>query len=148
MAHCPLSNAAGAYAGGVQEASLPIRDSIHIHVEVVYAEQHSRPEQHVFVYFITLENRGQETVQLLGREWFIYDASGLVGHVQGEGVVGEKPILEPGQSYQYNSFCPIAHPPGSMQGYYTFQNTLGELFRVEIPAFALRLPHSTSRSLN
>lgn len=127
---------------------MPIRDSIHISVEVVYAKCHSRPGQHVFVYFITLENRGHETVQLLSREWFIYDGNGEVGHVLGEGVVGEQPILEPGQCYQYNSFCPIAHPPGSMQGYYTFQNTLGELFRVEIPAFALRLPEVSPHTLN
>jgi ApaG protein len=132
----------------VQGAGLPIRDSIHISVEVVYAEGHSRPGQHVFVYFITLENRGHETVQLLSREWFIHDGDGKVGHVQGEGVVGEKPVLEPGQSYQYNSFCPIAHPPGSMRGYYTFQNTLGELFLIEIPTFALRLPPQASRTLN
>ena len=132
----------------MQNSNLPIRDDIHVYVEVVYAEQHSRPGQHVFVYFITLENRGHETLQLLSREWFIYDGNGEVGQVQGEGVVGEKPILEPGQSYRYNSFCPIAHPPGSMQGYYTFQNTLGELFRVEIPAFALRLPEVNPRTLN
>jgi len=132
----------------VEEANLPVRNNIHIRVEVEYAEQHSRPGQHMFIYFITLENQGHETVQLLSREWFIHDCNGQVGHVQGEGVVGEKPILEPGQSYQYNSFCPIALPPGSMQGYYTFQNTLGELFRVEIPAFALRLPPSQSRTLN
>jgi len=129
-------------------AQPPIRNDIHVAVEVVYAEQHSRPGQHVFVYFITLENRGRETVQLLRREWFIYDSHGQVGHVEGEGVVGEQPVLEPGQIYRYNSFCPIAHPPGSMQGFYTFQNMRGELFRVEIPAFALRLPEAGSRSLN
>ncbi|GIW23779.1 Co2+/Mg2+ efflux protein ApaG [Meiothermus sp.] len=127
---------------------LPIRHDILVQVEVVYAEQHSRPGQHVFVYFITLENRGHETVQLLRREWFIYDGNGEVRHVQGEGVVGEQPILEPGQSYQYNSFCPIASPPGSMQGYYTFQNTLGRLFHVQIPTFALRLPEANPRTLN
>jgi ApaG protein len=92
-------------------AQPPIRNDIHVAVEVVYAEQHSRPGQHVFVYFITLENRGRETVQLLRREWFIYDSHGQVGHVEGEGVVGEQPVLEPGQIYRYNSFCPIAHPP-------------------------------------
>jgi len=91
---------------------LPIRNDIHIEVEVVYAKQHSRPGQHVFVYFITMENRGQETVQLLCREWFIHEGNGQVGHVEGEGVVGEKPILEPGQIYRYSSFCPIACPPG------------------------------------
>jgi ApaG protein len=95
-----------------------------------------------------MENRGQETVQLLCREWFIHEGNGQVGHVEGEGVVGEKPILEPGQIYRYSSFCPIACPPGLMRGFYTFQNMLGELFRVEIPAFALRLPEAGSRTLN
>ncbi len=132
----------------MSEKHLPIRDSIHIEVEVVYAEQHSGLGQHMFVYFITLENRGHETVQLLRREWFIDDALGAVGHVEGEGVVGEQPILEPGQRYEYNSFCPITHPPGLMRGYYTLQNMLGELFRVEIPAFALRLPQAGPRTLN
>ncbi|AWR87681.1 Co2+/Mg2+ efflux protein ApaG [Meiothermus taiwanensis] len=127
--------------------SLPIRNDIHIEVEVVYAQAHSRPGQHIFVYFITLENRGHETVQLLRREWFIQDARGGLVHVEGEGVVGEKPILEPGQLYKYNSFCSMAHPPGSMWGFYTFQNMLGTLFRVEIPAFALRLPDDI-RTLN
>jgi len=127
--------------------SLPIRNDIHVEVEVIYAQAHSRPGQHVFVYFITLENRGHETVQLLRREWFIQDGWGGVVHVEGEGVVGEKPILEPGQLYRYNSFCPLAHPPGLMWGFYTFQNMLGALFRIEIPAFALRLPDA-DRTLN
>ncbi|WP_027883214.1 Co2+/Mg2+ efflux protein ApaG [Meiothermus rufus] len=130
------------------ELPLPICDTIHLEVEVVYAAEHSRPGQHLFLYFITLENRGPKTVQLLRREWFIYDAYGLAGHVEGEGVVGEKPILKPGQRYRYNSFCPLAHPPGAMHGYYTFQNLQGEQFRVEIPAFALRLPHSRPRTLH
>jgi len=127
-------------------SDLPIRDDIKVSVKVAYADQHSLPYKHVFVYFITIENQGQETVQLLEREWFITEGTGEQGHVQGEGVVGEKPILEPEQAFEYNSFCPIAHPPGSMQGYYTFQNMLGTRFRVEIPAFVLRLPQT--RRLN
>lgn len=125
---------------------LPIREDIRVLVEVAYAQQHSRPGQEVFVYFITIENRGPETVQLLEREWFITDGDGSVEHVMGKGVVGETPVLEPGQSFQYNSFCPLANPPGSMEGYYTFQNMLGARFRVRIPPFALRLPQA--RSLN
>ena len=128
------------------EAALPIREEIQVSVEVAYAAQHSRPGQEVFVYFITIENQGSQTVQLLKREWFIFEGDEQVGYVNDEGVVGEKPILEPAHSYQYNSFCPIAKPPGSMHGFYTFQTMLGELFRVKIPRFELQLPRP--RTLN
>lgn len=121
---------------------LPLREDIQVSVEVGYAQQHSQPGRHIFVYFITIENRSPETVQLLEREWFIQDGNGENEHLQGEGVVGEKPVLEPGQSFQYNSFCPLARPPGSMEGFYTFQNMLAQRFRVKIPAFALRLPQT------
>ncbi|MDX2006904.1 MAG: Co2+/Mg2+ efflux protein ApaG [Meiothermus sp.] len=122
------------------ESTLPIREEVVVSVEVAYAAQHSRPGHEMFVYFITLENRGPETVQLLRREWFILEGETQVGYVNDEGVVGHKPILEPGQIYQYNSFCPLASPPGSMHGFYTFQTVLGELFRVRIPRFELRKP--------
>jgi len=127
-------------------AELPLRTDIRVSVRVVYAQEHSRAGQHIFVYFIAIENRGRETVQLLERQWLIRQAFGEETRVQGEGVVGEKPVLEPGQSYEYNSFCPINHPPGSMEGFYIFQNMLGIRFKVEIPAFALRLPGE--RTLN
>lgn len=130
----------------MNESALPIRDQVVVSVEVAYAAQHSRPGQELFVYFITIENRGSETVQLLRREWFILEGEEQVGYVNDEGVVGEKPILEPKQTYQYNSFCPLANPPGSMHGFYTFQTMLGELFRVVIPRFELRKP--VSRTLN
>ena len=130
----------------MNEPALPIRDQVVVSVEVAYAAQHSRPGQELFVYFITIENRGSETVQLLRREWFILEGEEQVGYVNDEGVVGEKPILEPKQTYQYNSFCPLANPPGSMHGFYTFQTMLGELFRVVIPRFELRKP--VSRTLN
>jgi ApaG protein len=125
---------------------LPLRHDIAVSVRVVYAGEHSKPGQHVFVYFITITNRSGETVQLLERAWVIRQASGAVTEVRGEGVVGEQPVLEPGDRYEYNSFCPIETPPGSMEGFYTFQNLLGARFKVEIPAFALRLPGE--RSLN
>ena len=130
----------------MNESALPIRDHVVVSVDVAYAAQHSRPGQELFVYFITIENRGSETVQLLRREWFILEGTEQVGYVNDEGVVGEKPVLEPNQNYQYNSFCPIANPPGSMHGFYTFQTMLGELFRVVIPKFELRKP--ISRTLN
>jgi len=90
---------------------LPIRQDIEVGVEVLYADQHSRPGEHVFVYFITITNHGAETVQLLSRHWVITQAVGQPEEVVGPGVVGEQPVLEPGQAYRYNSFCPIARPP-------------------------------------
>lgn len=128
-------------------SELPLRTDILVRAQVVYAEEHSVPGRQVFIYFITIANHGAETVQLLEREWLIRQAFGEETRVQGEGVVGEKPVLGPGESYEYNSFCPIEHPPGLMEGFYTFQNTLGQRFRVEIPAFTLRLP-GEARALN
>ncbi|MER3481950.1 MAG: Co2+/Mg2+ efflux protein ApaG [Meiothermus sp.] len=128
-------------------SDLPLRDDIAVSVRVVYAEEHSASGRHVFVYFITITNHGNEIVQLLERQWLIRQSFGEETQVQGEGVVGEKPILEPGQSFEYNSFCPIEHPPGSMEGFYIFQNMLGQRFRVVIPAFVLRLPEA-ARTLN
>ncbi|RIH86051.1 Co2+/Mg2+ efflux protein ApaG [Calidithermus roseus] len=119
---------------------LPIREDIRVEVEVLYAYQHSRPGEHIFVYFITITNQGKQTVQLLSRHWVITQAVGQPEEVIGPGVVGEQPVLEPGESFSYNSFCPIARPPGQMRGWYTFQNILGQRFRVAIPPFDLRLP--------
>lgn len=127
-------------------AELPLRDDIRVLVRTVYAPEHSAPGRHLFVYFIVIKNCGTQTVQLLEREWVIRQASGAVTEVRGEGVVGEQPVLEPGNHYEYNSFCSIETPPSSMEGFYTFQNLLGTRFKVEIPAFALRLPGE--RSLN
>lgn len=121
---------------------------IRVSVEVVFVPEHSRPGRFVFVYFITLENHGSERVQLLERHWRIEESGGATTEVMGEGVVGQQPILEPGETFQYNSWTPIAHPPGVMRGSYTFQNPRGERFKVEIPAFALTLPAGEPRMLN
>lgn len=123
----------------MQGADLPIRSGIRVEVEVMYADMHSRAGQHIFVYYITLENNSTQTVQLLEREWFIQDGLGEPSYLRGEGVVGEQPILEPGQVYRYNSFCPIAHPPGWMEGFYIFQDILGHRFKTPIPRFDLKL---------
>lgn len=117
---------------------MPIQNDIRVEVEVMYADMHSRPGQHIFVYYITLENIGSRTVQLLEREWFIQDGPGEPSYLRGEGVVGEQPILEPGQIYRYNSFCPLENPPGWMQGFYIFQDMLGQRFKIEIPRFDLK----------
>lgn len=123
---------------------------IQVSTEVVYAPEHSPPGRHLFVYFISIHNPSAQTVQLLSRHWIIQEANGQSTEVVGEGVVGEQPILQPGQSFRYNSFTHIAQAPGLMHGWYTFALLDGQeppsTFKVEIPAFALRLPQA--RNLN
>lgn len=94
-----------------------------------------------FNYRIDIENKNSFSVQLLHRDWFIFDALNAPVHVSGEGVIGEQPILEAGESYQYTSGCEIHSEIGSMHGFYTFKNELTQdLFRVEIPVFQLIFP--------
>ena len=105
------------------------------------------PEQSVieggkwfWVYHIRIENGSDQTVQLLTRHWRISDGRGLIQFVDGDGVVGEQPILEPGASHDYVSGCPLATPHGSMAGHYTFRSSDGELLEVAIPFFPLAAP--------
>lgn len=125
---------------------MTIQPDIRVHVRVEYSADHSAPDRHVFVYFIRIENHAEETYQLLAREWVIRDGNGEVTEVQGEGVVGEQPILAPGAVYEYNSFTSITSSPGEMHGAYLFQDAWNERFRVPIPAFMLDVPGS--RTLN
>jgi ApaG protein len=94
----------------------------------------------VFSYVINLENEGQDTAQLLFRHWRIHDAAGDDSTVDGEGVVGEQPILGPGDSHEYQSYCVLRSPAGYMEGYYTFLRSDGVKFRVEVPRFHLNGP--------
>lgn len=93
-----------------------------------------------WVYHIRIENHGDETIQLLTRHWRITDGRGSVNIVDGEGVVGEQPVLAPGASHDYVSGCPLATPQGSMEGYYTFRREDGSLFEAAIPHFPLAAP--------
>lgn len=129
-----------------QMADIPFRSDVIVAVQVQPLEQSSHDGTFSFVYFIEIANLGEETVQLLSREWFIHDGNGEVTHVEGEGVVGAQPILESGAVHRYNSLCPLKNPPGFMRGSYTFSDSNQELFKVEIPAFALRV--SSIESLN
>lgn len=96
-----------------------------------------------FSYFITIENKSSETVQLTERFWRIFDSLNETEFVQGEGVVGQTPILEPHDTYTYKSFCLLTSQTGSMSGYFTMQNTLSlEKFKVTIPTFQLSTPVS------
>lgn len=93
-----------------------------------------------WVYHIRLENHRDDTVQLLTRHWRIVDGLGTVNTVDGEGVVGEKPILGPGQTHDYVSGCELLTNSGAMEGYYTFKLADGSLFDVRIPHFSLTSP--------
>ena len=97
-----------------------------------------------FAYWITIKNQGAAPAQLLNRYWHITDADGRINEVRGEGVVGEKPLINPGQSFEYNSFCPLPTNFGFMKGYYEMQGGDKNTFQVEIPQFHLATPKSAN----
>ena len=115
---------------------------IAVSVEPAYLEANSSPgnSQYVWAYRVTIENQGHETVQLLSRHWMITNARGDLNEVKGPGVVGEQPVLKPGESYQYTSGCPLNTPWGMMGGSYQMESESGERFDIEIPAFSLDSP--------
>jgi ApaG protein len=96
--------------------------------------------QYAFAYTVTIANRGTVTSQLKSRHWIITDANGVVQEVQGEGVVGAQPVLQPGEEFEYTSWCIIATPGGSMRGSYQMVTAEGERFDAEIALFRLALP--------
>ena len=113
---------------------------VRVLVESRFSAEHSQPGQWFFLYTITISNEGPETVQLVSRHWIIRDASGRVEEVRGPGVVGEQPVLENGDSYEYTSGCPLPTPFGSMRGSYQMISANGEHFDAEIAEFVLREP--------
>lgn len=119
-----------------------ITHGITVRVAVNFLPEQSRIEagKWFWVYHIRIENGTDCTVQLLTRHWRITDGRGLVNLVEGEGVVGEQPVLTPGQSHDYVSGCPLATPMGSMEGHYVFRADDGSQFEVAIPFFPLAAP--------
>ncbi|MDR3526595.1 MAG: Co2+/Mg2+ efflux protein ApaG [Rhizomicrobium sp.] len=116
---------------------------IRVAVEPSYLDDQSDPDEDHFLwsYTVTIENTGNETVQLLSRYWHITDGEGHVQEVQGPGVVGAQPVLAPGQSFQYTSGCPLPTASGHMVGRYHMKSASGEAFEAEIPPFLLESPH-------
>lgn len=96
--------------------------------------------QWFFLYTVTIENLGEETVQLLTRHWIITDGSGHVEEVRGPGVVGEQPALAPGEAFQYTSGCPLPTEVGKMEGSYQMITKSGEAFDARVAAFTLAAP--------
>ena len=113
-----------------------------VRVSVSYLAEQSEPDRGrwFWAYHIRLENEGPGAVQLLTRHWVITDGRGARHTVEGEGVVGEQPLVEPGASFDYVSGCPLATPAGAMQGSYRMVDERGEVFDVEIPRFPLLAP--------
>ena len=117
--------------------------TIRVMVEPVFLDDQSSPsdDHYVWAYHVRIENLGRETVQLRTRHWRITDANGRIHEVRGDGVVGEQPVLHPGEAFEYTSGTPLATPSGIMVGDYAMESESGEKFTVAIPAFSLDSPH-------
>jgi len=122
--------------------SRAITRAICVEVESQYVAERSSPEdgEWFFVYTVRVTNQGEEVVQLVSRHWVITDATGHVEEVKGPGVVGEQPVLQAGESFEYTSACPLSTPVGSMHGSYQMVTTSGERFDARIAPFSLRQP--------
>ena len=119
-----------------------VTQDIAVSVEPIYLDGQSVPDEsrYVWAYRIVIENNSGSTVQLQSRYWRIVDGNGRVEEVRGPGVVGEQPILNPGDSYTYSSGCPLTTPSGTMVGRYQMRGEDGRQFEIEIPAFSLDIP--------
>lgn len=117
-----------------------------VRVEVVckYSSDHSQPQvgRWFFLYTVKISNEGSESVQLMSRQWIIEDADGNVEEVRGPGVVGQQPVLAPGESFQYTSGCPLTTPFGSMRGTYQMELESGGSFDAQIAPFTLSEPYT------
>jgi len=115
---------------------------IRVQVESAYVEERSEPREgyFFFAYRVRISNLGDQTAQLVSREWIITDWDGNTERVEGAGVVGEQPVLEPGEEFEYTSFCPLRTSVGSMQGSYTMRMPGGDSFRAVIAPFTLAVP--------
>jgi ApaG protein len=126
------------------EMSRALTNGILIVVKSAYMPERSTPtlRRFAFAYTVTIANEGTDTAQLLRRHWIITDGDGKVDEVEGEGVVGEQPVLAPGESFEYTSWCQLETPSGSMQGTYRMVHKGGGAFEAEIAPFRLGMPYS------
>ncbi len=115
-----------------------------IDVRPQYLVEHSNPdeEKYVFAYTVTIRNTGEHTAQLISRHWIITDGNNAVEEVRGAGVVGEQPVLKPGEAFEYTSGCPLPTPVGSMRGSYQCVADDGTAFEAQIPEFVLSTPRT------
>lgn len=120
--------------------STPYRVQVTAVAEYVADQSRPQDDHFVFAYHITVLNIGSVRAQLLARHWVITDGNGKMQEVHGQGVVGEQPVLSPGQAFRYTSGCVLATPVGTMQGSYRMRADDGHEFEAEIPAFMLAVP--------
>ena len=123
-----------------------VTNNIRVEVLSRYSPENSRPLQDawIFQYTVRITNQGPETVQLLSRHWIITDALEHIEEVKGPGVVGEQPVLAPGESFKYSSWCPLKTPSGMMRGAYQMVRAGGSQFDIEIAPFALKAPYTVN----
>ena len=126
--------------------SVALTQGIRVEVKSTYLAERSNPGDayFMFAYHVRISNQGDETAQLLSRRWVITDGEGRQEMVEGPGVVGEQPILEPGQEFQYTSYCPLPTAVGAMQGAYRMITRSGQLFEVKIAPFTLSVPFAVN----
>ena len=119
---------------------------IRVQVESFYDEDRSSPQESYFffAYQVRISNEGAEKAQLISREWIITDANGDAQRVQGPGVVGEQPVLAPGEAFEYTSFCPLSTAVGTMHGSYHMVRPDGSSFEAEVAPFSLAMPHAVN----
>lgn len=119
-----------------------ITKEIEVSVRPMYRHKDSSPKDNLYVwsYDVKIENLSDHTVQLLNRHWQITDATGQIQRVQGPGVIGERPVIEPSLSFEYSSFTHLTTATGSMRGQYEMTTSEGDSFFVDIPNFALQMP--------
>ncbi len=119
-------------------------DDIDVVVRPFYIEEKSDEENglYFYVYRVTIINNSKEPIQVLKRKWFIRDGNGEEQHLSGDGVVGELPIIDPGRSYHYTSFCPLGTPTGNMRGQYLVKDHSGDTSWIDVPLFFLRKPET------
>jgi ApaG protein len=119
-------------------------NGIRVQVSSQFLPDRSSPKegQYVFAYHITITNVGTDTAQLISRHWIITNADGETEDVQGPGVVGEQPVLKPGEHFDYTSFCPLKTNVGTMHGSYTMVTPDGEAFQAKVAPFTLAVPYA------
>lgn len=115
---------------------------IQVHSEFIPGRSAPRDGSYLFQYHVRISNAGPDVAQLVSREWIITNADGEVERARGQGVVGEQPVLPPGGSFEYTSFCPLTTAVGAMQGSYQMVTAAGERFDAVIAPFTLAVPHA------
>jgi ApaG protein len=130
--------------GNLKEYYTATTQDIQVEVVPAYVPERSDPEQNQFFYSykVRITNHGTMTCKVIQRHWKIKEGNGKVYDVQGVGVVGEQPRLEPGMSYEYTSFCPIHSPYGNMRGKYQMLDEFGNRFWIQVPLFFFRKPET------